>query len=281
MRNPLVPRSQRAHFSIAEANCHCAFRAEEKVFYDTIKACKAAHDLALEGYEEHDVVETLLQEMSQLSSGDDQWQAKLSVVAENLEDHIKEEEEGEIFQKAKKILSDEQAEELGEAFTAEKSKHLSTAARLACGRRRAEGFVKAGEGARPAASGLPQPLGIGRRPPVPWSESGEHGPIAAFFREHQTRMVGRQRLFVDHAAVLGGRAASLCHHPRPSGNRLPRGEHQFRDHDRQGGRPALSSAHRDDMGGPSPDARRRMARRRTPLGNSCLGLLSPVTIVPV
>jgi hemerythrin superfamily protein len=76
---------------------------------------------------EHHVVETLLQEMSQLSSGDDQWQAKLSVVTENLEHHIKEEEE-EIFPKAQTIISDEQAEELGEAFTAEKSKHLSTAA---------------------------------------------------------------------------------------------------------------------------------------------------------
>jgi hemerythrin-like domain-containing protein len=50
--------------------------------------------------------------MSQLSSSDDQWQAKTVVVAENLEHHIKE-EEGEIFQKAKKFLGDEQAEELG------------------------------------------------------------------------------------------------------------------------------------------------------------------------
>lgn len=101
-------------------------RAEEKVFYDTLKSSKTAHNLALEGYEEHHVVDALLQEMSQLSSGDDQWQAKLSVVTENLEHHIKEEEE-EIFPNARKILSDKQAEELGEAFTAEKSKYLSTA----------------------------------------------------------------------------------------------------------------------------------------------------------
>jgi len=101
-------------------------RAGEKVFYDTLRSSKAAHDLALEGYEEHHVVDALLHEMSQLSLGDDQWQAKLSVVTENLEHHIKEEEE-EIFPKARKILSDKQAKELGEAFTAEKSKYLSTA----------------------------------------------------------------------------------------------------------------------------------------------------------
>lgn len=190
------------------------------------------------------MVETLLQEMSQLSSGDDQWQAKLSVVTENLEHHIKEEEE-EIFPKAPPKSQN----------ICRRPPDLLAAASL----------VTARAGARSTPSGLAQPLGIGRRPPVPRSQSSEHDPIAAMVRKHQTRTVGRQRLLVDHAAVLGGRAASLRHHRCPSANRLPRGEHQFRHHDRQGDRPALSSAHRDDMGGPSTDTTRPIARQQTRL----------------
>lgn len=57
----------------------------------------------------------------------EEWTAKLTVLKENVEHHV-EEEEGEMFKKARKVLTNEQAEELGARMEAAKTK-LSAAAR--------------------------------------------------------------------------------------------------------------------------------------------------------
>lgn len=99
-------------------------RAEEKVFYDAIKMDKEGRGDALEGYEEHHVVDVLLRELARLSPGDERWTAKFAVLKECIEHHV-EEEEGEMFTQARKILSDEEAEELGARFVSERSKRLA------------------------------------------------------------------------------------------------------------------------------------------------------------
>src|SRR6185295_4779384 len=85
---------------------------EEKFLYPALEKPEETHDLTLEAYEEHNVVKTLLQELSSAKSADDEWQAKAKVLRENVEHHV-EEEEGELFDKADKVLSDEEIEELG------------------------------------------------------------------------------------------------------------------------------------------------------------------------
>jgi hemerythrin superfamily protein len=102
-------------------------RAEEKVFYGAIKQEKSAHDAALEGYEEHHVADLLMREISQLAPNDEKWKAKFAVLKENVEHHV-EEEEGEIWDKAREILDETKALELGEKFIAEKEKLLAKAA---------------------------------------------------------------------------------------------------------------------------------------------------------
>ena len=101
-------------------------RAEEKVFYDAIKPEKSAHDIALEGYEEHHVADLLMREISRLPPNDEKWTAKFTVLKENVEHHV-EEEEGEIWAKAREILDEAKAQELGEAFVSEKEKLLAKA----------------------------------------------------------------------------------------------------------------------------------------------------------
>jgi hemerythrin superfamily protein len=102
-------------------------RAEEKVFYDAIKREKTAHDAALEGYEEHHLADLLMREISRLAPSDEKWKAKFTVLKENVEHHV-EEEEGEIWAKAREILDEAKAQELSEAFVAEKGKLLAKAA---------------------------------------------------------------------------------------------------------------------------------------------------------
>ena len=93
---------------------------EEKIFYPALENTEAARDLTLEAYEEHKGVKRLLSELDQSQPGDE-WDAKLKVLRENVEHHV-DEEEGELFDKAQDVLSDEEADRLGERMQNEKRK---------------------------------------------------------------------------------------------------------------------------------------------------------------
>ena len=94
-------------------------KIEEEIFYPAIKEARKTHDITLEAFEEHHVIKQLLAELDKLSKDDETWGAKLTVLKENVEHHV-EEEEGEMFSGAKKVLSSEQIEELGARMEAAK-----------------------------------------------------------------------------------------------------------------------------------------------------------------
>lgn len=86
---------------------------EEEILYPALEEHDKAKNVALEGYEEHHVVDTIMGEMRSVSVEDERWTAKFSVMKENIEHHI-EEEEGEMFPTAREIFSSEDLEEMGE-----------------------------------------------------------------------------------------------------------------------------------------------------------------------
>lgn len=94
-------------------------RIEETIFYPALKKQKEAKDTILEALEEHKGAKTLLREISQLSADDETWDAKLTVLKENIEHHV-EEEEGEMFKRARGVLPKEELDDLGERMLAEK-----------------------------------------------------------------------------------------------------------------------------------------------------------------
>jgi hypothetical protein len=100
---------------------------EETIFYPVLKEAAETREITMEAYEEHNVVKTLLEEMSALSVDSEEWTAKLTVLKENVEHHV-EEEEGEMFKSARQVLSKEQIEEIGARMEAQK-KRLSASAR--------------------------------------------------------------------------------------------------------------------------------------------------------
>ncbi len=85
---------------------------EEEIFYPALKEHPTTKDIALEGYEEHHVVDTVMGEMLELPVSDETWTAKFTVMKENLEHHI-EEEEGEMFKQARQVFDDAELEDLG------------------------------------------------------------------------------------------------------------------------------------------------------------------------
>jgi hypothetical protein len=102
-------------------------RIEEQIFYPAIKQAEETHDITLEAYEEHRVVKRLLGELEAMPVTDERWGAKLKVLKENVEHHV-EEEEGEMFKSARKVLSQEQIEELGARLEAAKKQEKTAAA---------------------------------------------------------------------------------------------------------------------------------------------------------
>ena len=92
---------------------------EEEIFYPALKSHPKAKDVVLEGYQEHHVVDLLMGELESMDVSDERWGAKATVMKENIEHHI-EEEEGDMFKKARQVFDRGELEDLGERMAERK-----------------------------------------------------------------------------------------------------------------------------------------------------------------
>jgi len=92
---------------------------EEEIFYPALRDHPKTKEIALEAYEEHHVVDTVMAEIEAVPFDDERWGAKFTVMKENLEHHI-EEEEGEMFKQARQVFEKDELEQLGERMLARK-----------------------------------------------------------------------------------------------------------------------------------------------------------------
>ena len=88
-------------------------RMEEEVLYPRLRDEKKAREEVLEGYEEHHVADVILDELLEVPPETDLWKAKVKVLKENVEHHM-DEEESELFKKARAVLDRDELEQLGE-----------------------------------------------------------------------------------------------------------------------------------------------------------------------
>jgi hemerythrin-like domain-containing protein len=102
-------------------------RIEETIFYPALEKADETRDITLEAFEEHRLVKQLLSELQSLGKNKEEWTAKFTVLKENIEHHV-EEEEGEMFTKARKVLSKEDAETLGTRMEKAKAEQMKAAA---------------------------------------------------------------------------------------------------------------------------------------------------------
>jgi hypothetical protein len=109
----------------AELDLHAAI--EEEIFYPALEETEEAREITLEAYEEHRLVKQLLTELEAEPKDTEEWTAKFTVLKENIEHHV-EEEEGEMFSKARKALSEEEIETLGEQLQAAKQQNKAASA---------------------------------------------------------------------------------------------------------------------------------------------------------
>jgi hemerythrin-like domain-containing protein len=98
---------------------------EEEIFYPAFEKASGEENVVAEAEEEHQVVENLMKELKTMDrSGDEvHYDAKFTVMAENVKHHI-EEEEKEMLPEAKKALKD-QLDDLGMQMEKRKKELMS------------------------------------------------------------------------------------------------------------------------------------------------------------
>jgi hemerythrin superfamily protein len=93
---------------------------EEHQFYPAVKA-KRTEDILLESLEEHLGIKRVIADLLKIDRADDTFEAKVTVLKELVQHHVKE-EESELFPKVKKVLTPDELVKLGQAMTAEAQK---------------------------------------------------------------------------------------------------------------------------------------------------------------
>jgi hypothetical protein len=92
---------------------------EEEILYPALKDHPRAKDLVLEAYEEHNVIDMVMAEIDETPVDDETWGAKFTVMKENLEHHI-DEEESEMFDQCRNVFDPDELMELGDEMEARK-----------------------------------------------------------------------------------------------------------------------------------------------------------------
>ena len=86
-------------------------RIEEEIFYPALQKLPKAREDVMESFEEHHLVDEIVTEMD-VETNDEKWKAKFTVMKENIEHHIEDEEE-KLFPKAEELLGEKKLGELG------------------------------------------------------------------------------------------------------------------------------------------------------------------------
>lgn len=92
-------------------------RAEESVFYNSLRSLDQAKDIVMHSYQEHLGAETLLRTLQAKDKVNMDWKKTARELKEAVQHHINE-EETRIFNVAQQLFTKEEADMMGEAFEA-------------------------------------------------------------------------------------------------------------------------------------------------------------------
>jgi hypothetical protein len=112
-------KTREDQFTRLKADMEVHESIEEEIFYPRLRENAKTKEIALEGYQEHHVVDLVMAELTSTPVDSEVWGAKFTVMKENIEHHI-EEEEGEMFKLARQVLDEGELEELGQRMETRK-----------------------------------------------------------------------------------------------------------------------------------------------------------------
>ncbi|WP_437966907.1 hemerythrin domain-containing protein [Sorangium sp. So ce260] len=210
---------------------------EEELFYPQTREALGASPLIPTSYEEHFLVEIMLQKLLSTEPGDETFHARLGVLKELVQHHV-EEEEKELFPQAESAMGAERLEELGARLEARfdqvregnvealLSQIVAKSMPAATGRRTraAKPAARKTAAKRPPAKRAPTQ----RAEPARGAQKGRRGAAAA---------TGRKKA-ADAAPAKTGRAAPARKASRPTTSRPAKTSRTGR----KGGRTSSASA---------------------------------------
>lgn len=97
--------------------------AEEETFYSKLISETWGQDSARHSVHEHQQLDDLMEELNETDMSSSGWLTKFKTLKHDYEHHI-DEEENEVFERAKKVIGEEQNESFGKQFEARKKEEL-------------------------------------------------------------------------------------------------------------------------------------------------------------
>lgn len=123
---PRATRQRQELLETLEQQIKVHTKIEEEIFYPAFRkaaSTKQDEQLYYEAWEEHRAADMVLKDLKKADFGSPEFGGRAKVLCELVNHHADEEEE-ELFSKAKKLMSKDQLEELGEQLQKRKEKLL-------------------------------------------------------------------------------------------------------------------------------------------------------------
>lgn len=95
--------------------------AEEETFYSTLISKTWGQDAARHSVHEHQQLDDLMEELNEMDMSSPGWLTKFKTLKHDYEHHM-EEEENEVFTRAREVVDDSKTDEIGHNFEVRKAK---------------------------------------------------------------------------------------------------------------------------------------------------------------
>lgn len=108
----IKPAAKAAIFHMLADNLAAHATMEEQLFYPAVRA-KQTQEILLESTEEHLAIKRVLADLLETRLDDERFEARLSVLKEEIQHHAHEEEEDVLFPRVRKLMSTDELQALG------------------------------------------------------------------------------------------------------------------------------------------------------------------------
>jgi hemerythrin superfamily protein len=120
-------KQQKQIFKDIKSELETHARIEETIFYPAMEEHEELKDMVLESLEEHKQMKSVLRELAKLTASSERFKPKFKVLKDDVEHHAEEEEEGKMFPMIRKLIKEDELEQLGQELESAKHKRLRKA----------------------------------------------------------------------------------------------------------------------------------------------------------
>ncbi|WP_437712919.1 hemerythrin domain-containing protein [Sorangium sp. So ce448] len=175
---------------------------EEELFYPASREALGASPLILTSYEEHALVDVMLQKLLSTEPGDETFHARLGVLKELVQHHV-EEEEKELFPQVESAMGAARLEELGSRLEARFGQVRESDVEALLARNVAKSMPAATAGRRARTAKPSARKAAAKRPPAKRASTQRAEPARGAQKGRRTAATGRKKTAATAPAKTG------------------------------------------------------------------------------